>query len=190
MQRTATATIVVVKRTSAVAVAATERLYVMPPEPISLRVLADFASEAIHLDLLKPAQVVVWADLLIAECQMPPVWMIDLALVDPLDPHAVIMALRGVPGESHSDHTIALLNGLVFREWQRGNLTIGQVRGIGWTLFRKEFEERDLTQWGVVVECNGEYLDEGYLSEDDMRDLIDGELAKFEEESQRLPQWA
>jgi hypothetical protein len=162
----------------------------MPTEPIGLRLLADFASDAVHFELLEPAKVIAWADSLIAGSELPPPWMMDLSLVDQSDPLAVRAALREVPGESDFGQSIRLLNGLVLREWRRKKLTIGQVRGIGWQLCRSEFERQDLSQWGVVVECEGDSLDEGYISEATMREIIDRELAPFEHDARRLPPWA
>ncbi len=118
----------------------------MPTEPIGLRLLADFASDAVHFELLEPAKVVAWADSLIAGSELPPPWMMDLSLVDQSDPLAVRAALREVPGESDFSQSIRLLNGLVLREWRRKKLTIGQVRGIAWQLYRSEFERQDLSQ--------------------------------------------
>lgn len=171
-------------------------IMVMPKEPIGLRVLADFASDAVHFALLEPAKVVAWADSLIADSQVPPPWMIDLSLVNLSDPLAVRAALREVPGASDPPQSIGLLNGLVLREWRHGKLTIGRVRGIGWQLYRSEFERHDLSQWGdlrqwgVVVECIGESLDEGHISEFTMREIIDRELSAFEQDARRLPSWA
>ncbi|HEV7298407.1 MAG TPA: hypothetical protein VGN72_03515 [Tepidisphaeraceae bacterium] len=48
-----------------------------------VRVLADFASNAVLFDLLDPAKVVAWADLLIAGLEILPPWMMDLSLADP-----------------------------------------------------------------------------------------------------------
>ena len=162
----------------------------MPTEPIGTRVLADFASDAVHFELLEPAKVIAWADSLIAGSEMPPPWMMDLSLADQSDPLAVRAALREVPGESDVAQSVRLLNALVLREWRHGNLTIGRVRGIGWQLYRSEFERHELSQWGVVVECEGENLDEGYISEGTMREIIDRELAPFENDVRRLPPWA
>jgi hypothetical protein len=98
-------------------------------------------------------------------------------------------ALREVPGEPDVAQSLRLLNGLVLREWRQGNLTIGRVRGIGWQLYRDEFKRHDLSYWGVVVECEGESLDEGYITEDGMRSIIDRQLAPFADQADRLPPW-
>jgi hypothetical protein len=51
-------------------------------------------------------------------------------------------------------------------------------------------ERPDSSKWGVVVECKGEEMDNGYLSEAQLRDVIDNQLARFEPELRRLPDWA
>jgi hypothetical protein len=163
----------------------------MPTELIDQKILADFAAEALQFDLIKTASVVAWADELIANLDTsPPAWLVDLSLVDPLDPHAVIVALHAVPGSPNPAGSAALLNGLVLREWRFGHLTIGRVRGIGWQLYRTEFESRNTAMWGVVVECEGETLDQGLISEKKMRQIIDRELGGFEESLRQLPEWA
>ncbi len=162
----------------------------MPTEPIGLRVLADFASDALHFELLKPANVVAWADSLIAEVETPPAWLIELSLSRVSDPLSIHAALREVPGESALEESLRLLNALVWREWSRGVLTIGKVRGVGWELYRSEFEQHDLSKWGVVVECEGEALDDGHINEATMHDIIDRELARFADDVRLLPSWA
>jgi hypothetical protein len=162
----------------------------MPTKPIGLRVLADFASDAVHFELLEPAKVIAWADSMIGAADVPPPWMIDLSLADQSDPLAVRAALREVPGEPDPDQSTRLLNALVLREWQRGRLTIGRVRGIGWRLYSSELERRDLSRWGVVVECEGESLDDGSISESTLRGIIDRELVPFEADVRQLPPWA
>ena len=99
----------------------------MLTEPIGIRVLADFASDAVRFELLEPAKVVAWADALIAGSEIAPPWMMDLSLADQSDPLAVCAALREVPGESDVSQSLRLLNGLVLREWRHGNLTIGRA---------------------------------------------------------------
>jgi hypothetical protein len=153
------------------------------------RILADFARDAVYFELLAPARVVAWADSLIATSKLPPPWLLDLSLVNTSDTLAVCAALRAVPGDPDLKTSLQLLNALVLREWRMGHLTIGQVRGIGWKLYRDEFENGDAARWGIVVECRGELLDDGYVSADQMRAIIDDELARFELDLQCLPSW-
>jgi hypothetical protein len=164
----------------------------MPTEPTDQKVLADFAADALRFDLIKTAGVVAWADEMITNLDAaPPAWLVDLSLADPLDPHALIVALHAVPGSPNSAASVALLNGLVLREWRFGHLTIGRVRGIGWRLYRAEFESGDTGMlWGVIVECEGETLDQGLISQKKMREIIDRELGRFEESLLQLPEWA
>jgi|HubBroStandDraft_4_1064222.scaffolds.fasta_scaffold125761_1 hypothetical protein len=157
---------------------------------IGQRVLADFAFYALRFKLIEAAKVVSWADELIADSKSPPPWMVDLSLVDKSDPHATLVLLRQVPGEPNLEESLDLLNGLVLREWRNGRLTIGEVRGIGWVLYMDNVERPDSSKWGVVVECKGEEMDNGYLSEAQLRDVIDNQLARFEPELRRLPDWA
>ena len=157
---------------------------------IDLRVLADFAAHAVHFKLLDAARVIAWADSMIAGWDgPPPPWLMDLSLVDATDELAVCGALREVPGAASPEESLALLNGLVLREWQGGRLTIGAVRGIGWSLHRSEFEQHDPSRWGVVVECEGELVDDGLISEADMRARIDRELDQFIAQLRGLPEW-
>ncbi|QOV91681.1 hypothetical protein [Humisphaera borealis] len=158
--------------------------------PLDLRVLAQFASDAIHFELLDPANVIVWADSLIAESDIPPPWLIDLSLVDPSDSLAVRAALRAVPGEPDVDQSDRLLNSLVLREWQRGKLTTQRICTIGWQLYTRDPDRRELTQWGVVVDHSGEQLDDGCISKETMRETIDQELVPFADDVPRLPPWA
>jgi hypothetical protein len=157
---------------------------------IGQRVLADFALYALRFKVIEAAKIVSWADELIANSESPAPLMIDLSLVDNSDPHSILVLLRQVPGEPNLEESLDLLNGLVLREWRNGRLTIGGVRGIGWVLYMDNVERPDSSKWGVVVECKGEEMDDGYLSEAHMRDLIDHELARFEPELRRLPHWA
>ena len=157
---------------------------------IGQRVLADFALYALRFKLIEAAKIVSWADALIAESEFPAPWMIDVSLVDKSDAHAILVLLRQVPGEPKLQDSLALLSALVLREWRSGRLTIGEVRGIGWVLYMDNVERPDSSKWGVVVECQGEELDAGYLSEAELRGVIDKELARFEPDLQRLPGWA
>jgi hypothetical protein len=81
-----------------------------------------------------------------------------------------------------------MLNAIVLREWRYGHLTIGKVRGVGWQLHSR-FEQRELVKWGVIVECEGEFLDDGHISETKMRGVIERELAPFENIIAILPPW-
>ena len=157
---------------------------------LDLKVLADFAAQAIHFVLLDPTNVVAWADRQIAAGEIPPPWLIDLSLVNPEDPMAVQSALRAVPGEPDPQQSLLLLNALVLRDWRRGRLSIGRVCGIGWQLYRDQYERGDDTNaWGVVVECNGDELDNGFISQAEMRQIIDFELGRFAGYLPRLPSW-
>jgi hypothetical protein len=158
----------------------------MAKELTGQRVVADFAAYVLRFGLLQPAQVIAWADALIAHSDVAAPWMLDLSLVDKSDPHAVVAQLRRVPGDSNLRESIDLLSGLVLRQWKGGRLTIGDVRGIGW---RVHLEHPDCCHWGAAVECRGEELDDGHISEADMREVIDRELASFWPELQRLPSW-
>lgn len=162
----------------------------MPLDLLNVRVFADFASDALHFKLLDPDNVIAWADSMIAESSIPPDWLMDLSLADRSDTLSVCSALRNVPGRPDPEKSLRLVNALVLREWRLGRLPIGQVRGIGWQLYRSEFEQSDLSKWGVIVECQGESLDAGDIPESTMREVIDRELGIFDEYIQALPPWA
>lgn len=161
----------------------------MEIDPSNCRVVADFATYAIEFNLVAPAAVVVWADEMIAAGDVPPPWLLDLALVDTHDESAVMLALRAVPGVPDRDLTFALVGGLVLGRWRANCLTIGDVRGIGWRLYRREFEDHDTRHWGVNIELEGEALDDGHLTQGQMRAVIDRELAAYEPQLALLPAW-
>lgn len=161
----------------------------MSPD-MSYRILADFALDAVYHRLIEPVCVVAWVDSLIAATDSPAEWMIDLSLVDQKDLLAILQALRAVPGEHDYRESLTLLNGLICREWHRGRLTIGGVRGIGWELHRCYFDVAHLCDWGIAIEDAGCSLEEGWISEEKVRRIIKQELSRFEQDVQRLPPWA
>jgi hypothetical protein len=161
----------------------------MPTAP-TYRVLADFAYDALYLRLIKPEQVVAWADSMIAATEAPPEWMIELSMVDQSDILAIFEKLRAVPGQP-GDQSLSLLNGLVWREWSRNNLTIGRVRGIGWEIHRRHPGRLDYTSWGIAVDDDfGVSLDEGHITEAQMCDAISRLLGAFSQDALALPHWA
>jgi hypothetical protein len=155
---------------------------------VSIKDLAEFARLGLRFHILTPSAVVEWADRLIAESDVPAPWVIDLSLSRPND---VEDRLRRVPGEPQLDMATRLFLGLVRRRWREGRLTIGEVRGIGWSL------HCDLAlpapggraDWGVCLEAEGEEFDQGWRTEADLRESIEEKLAQYADIESWLPNW-
>jgi hypothetical protein len=158
------------------------------PTELSYRAIADFAEDAICFSLIGPTRVVAWADSLIAEVETPLEWMIDLSMVDQSDPAAIEGALRAVPGQSDWNKSLALLNGLVLREWRRGILTMLRVCAIGWQQYLRH-PDLEVTHWAVDTEDAASSLQLGSISETEMRAIINRNLAQFEPAAVLLPAW-
>ncbi len=162
----------------------------MAPESTDLRLHADFAADAVMHGLLPPARVVAWADAMIESGGLPPPWLVDLSLVNTSDVLAIRSALAAVPGKENPAAKARLLNALVLREWRAARLTIGQVRGVGWQLYLRNSERYDLAVWGAQVDHDGDALDDGLITEQQMREAIDSALASFDASINELPIWA
>jgi hypothetical protein len=163
------------------------RRLALKPNP---RDLAEFALLALRFRILAAATVIEWADGIIESGDAsPPSWVIDLALAKP---NTVEDALKRVPGEAHAELPIRLFLALVRRRWQSGRLSIGDVRGIGWRLHGELTLPTPDGQadWGVCLEAEGEELDEGWRTEDDLRISIDEKLAEYSDVEPALPDWA
>lgn len=150
----------------------------------NLKDIAEFARFAFHYSLLRDSVIVTWADSVIAGSETAPLWAIDLSLARPEE---IEEALRAVPGKPQGDLPLRLLLALVRRRWRSAGLSIGEVRGIGWDLYR-DFPERLL--WACDLEELGDLLDAGYGTEEELRTSIDEKLASYEAEEAMLPTWA
>jgi len=146
--------------------------------------LAEFARLALRYNLLGGPPVVAWADSVIAESEYAPTWAIDLALARP---QVLEEALRADPGEPQGDLPVRLLLALVRRLWRSAGLTIGQVRGIAWDLYRAS---PDQFLWGACLEVEGDLFDAGYGTEEDLRASIGEKFAPYEVDDAMLPAWA
>lgn len=149
--------------------------------------LAEFAR--LGLRFLAPASIVAWADGLIAGGGIAAPWLIDLALATP---GTIEDALKHVSGEMDGDLPTRLFLALVRRHWRSGSLTIGDVRGIGWMLHCEStlLEPDGQADWGACLEAEGDELDQGWRTEDDLRMSIDEKLAEYADLEACLPSWA
>jgi hypothetical protein len=154
--------------------------------------LALFALRAIELSLLAPTAVITWADGVILAEDEPQEWVFELSLAPRDDPHEMIVRLRHVPGVPNERFAMQLVLGLLHREWRRSRLTVGQVRSMGWRLHTRGslVALEGEADWGVILECECEELDEGRVSEREIRESIDGKLALYEQFERLLPPWA
>jgi hypothetical protein len=151
--------------------------------------LVEFARLALRFRLLAPPSIVAWADALIPDRDIPEPWLIDLALAKP---DTIDDSLRRVPCDAQGDLPMRLFLALLHRRWHSGTLTIGDVRGIGWLLHceRALPAEAGQADWGVCLEVEGEELDAGWRTEDDLRASIDEKLAEYFGLEAWLPAWA
>lgn len=161
----------------------------MSSETTELRVLADFASDALRFRLLDPAKVVAWADAMIDEVDIARPWMMDLSLANPNDPDELRAALKSVPGTPNPSQSLRLLSALVLREWREGRLTFDRLRGIGWQLHGDGFPP-GARDWGLHVEVTGEDYDNHFMTGEELDRWIESELREFEDDLTRLPPWA
>jgi hypothetical protein len=150
--------------------------------------LAEFFMLALRFHILPPSAVIDWADRTIADGDIPAPWIIELALSKP---KSVVDALRRVPGEAYAGLPTRLLLDLVRRRWRSGRLTVGDVRGIGWSLHCDLALPASGAQadWGACLEAEGEELDAGWRTEDDLRVSIDEKLAAYADGEPLLPVW-
>jgi hypothetical protein len=152
--------------------------------------LAEFARLGLRFQVLPLSSIVAWADIMILEGDIPDNWLMDLATVK--DGLTADSLLRQLPGESQFQLPLCLLLALVHRRWRAGQLTIGQVRGIGWDLHCESVLPKPDGQgdWGVCLEVEGEEFDEGWRTENSLRKSIDETLSVYSEFEQFIPAWA
>ena len=156
----------------------------------SVKDIAEFARLGIRFHVLPVSSIVTWADHMIEAGDIPANWLMDLATAK--DGETADASLRQVPGEAQPRVPMNLFLALVRRLWSKGQLTIGQVRGIGWLLHCESAlpTSKGQADWGVVLEVEGEGLDEGWCTEDSLRQSIDEKLSEYSEFDSTLPAWA
>ena len=152
--------------------------------------IAEFARIGLRFQVLPLSSVVAWADIMILEGDIPDNWLMDLATAK--DGLTADSLLRQLPGESQFQLPVCLFLALVRRRWRAGQLTIGQVRGIGWTLHCESALAKPDGQadWGVCLEVEGEEFDEGWRTKNSLRISIEEKLAVYSEFEQFIPTWA
>ena len=150
---------------------------------------AEFARLGLRFRILPPTAVTAWADGIIAETDVPPTWLVDLAMAT--DSESMENALRLVPGDAHADLAMCLFLALVYRQLRSGGLTVRDVHSIGWSLHCELALPNPDGQadWGVCLEVECEELDAGWRTEDDLRASIEQKLAQYSVHVESLPVW-
>jgi len=112
-------------------------------------------------------------------------WAIDLS-----DCNAgnVDERLRRVPGKPMKDEWEPLLLGLLSICWRQRQVTIGTMRGIGWTLYIDD-NYQDTSHWGLELECIGEGYDDGYDTLQHLTTAVDSTANSFAEYVPLVPRW-
>jgi hypothetical protein len=150
---------------------------------------AEFAQLGVRLGLLKPIQVQGWADNVILERDVPPDWAIELCTANPPE---MIGVLNTVPGQISGGMPVNLLVGLIRQLWRNGELSIPEVRKLGWRLHSEGRLEKPkgVGDWGAVLECECEELDEGYRTEAEIGASIEEQLTPYAAFEPFLSAWS
>ena len=112
---------------------------------------------ALRFHLIDCTAIRRWGDQLVTDQDSPEIWAIDLADCHVQD---VDERLRKVPGTPSNLEWQNLLCGLLSMRWQQNRLTIGTLRGVGWTLYLDD-PDSDTSRWGLELECIGDGYDDG-----------------------------
>jgi hypothetical protein len=152
------------------------------------REIAEFCLLGLRFAVLPLSAVHAWADEVIATRDEPPSWAIDLRTASVAE---ALSALNAALGSAANDLPVNLLVALVRRCWQKGELSLRDLKDIG---FQLHLDGR-LPQpsvgcdWGVVLSCEYEEFEQGYRSDDKMRASVEGKLAPYATYEHRLPGW-
>lgn len=126
-----------------------------------------------------------WGDELILSRDPAPLWAMDLAICHDWD---VDERLRRIPGTPRKDAWQNVLCGLMSLRWSQNLLTVGTMRGIGWTLYAEEGYQ-DSSHWGVKLECIGEGYDDGYGTLEALTEAANHCAQLFEQHESLVPTW-
>jgi hypothetical protein len=150
--------------------------------------LAEFARHAIRFSLLDYTSIRSWGDTILSSQAVSPLWAIELACAKASD---VDDHLRHVPGTASEDLAVCLFCALLRRRWHARQLTIGDVRDAGWYLHINDLlpPMNGESDWGVVLECEGEEFDDWWRTKDHMDASITEKLAPYAEYELLLPPW-
>jgi hypothetical protein len=122
---------------------------------------------------------------LLANQNLAPLWAIDLA---DCHIHDVDERLRRIPGTTDKSIWQKVLCGLLLLRWRQNQLTIGTMRGIGWTLYIEENCQGG-RHWGLELECIGEAYDDGRGTLDALTDAARSTARDFENFGTLVPRW-
>ena len=150
---------------------------------------AELLRYAFRHSLVSVDAVRAWGDSLIERCDVAPEWMIDIALAKTRDADAF---LGRVPDCDGVPKFVPLLCALLCRRWENDAIPIGTVRSLGWELHLADLLTETVdgfANWGVTLEVEAESLDEGWVTESDIRDLINSLLQPYQPLSGDLPEW-
>lgn len=140
---------------------------------------------ALRFHLIDHIAIRKWGDDLVTSLDSPAIWAIDLA---DCHAHDVEERLRRVPGTPNGTAWQKLLCGLISIRWQQHQLTIGTMRGIGWTLYIED-NYQDTSHWGLELECIGEGYDDGYGTLESLTNAADSTARSFEQYENLVPAW-
>jgi hypothetical protein len=158
------------------------------PDP-TLKDVAEFLGYAIHFALIDTAAVRAWGDQIILAEEAPPLWAMDVACVSPANFDEV---LRRVPGDLSADVAVNLVCSLLRRRWRANQLTVAEVRSMGWTLHcwgLLRTAPGQPTDWGAMLECALDDDRGGAERDKDLREFIGKNLEPYGKYEALLPSW-
>ena len=151
---------------------------------------AELLRYAFRYSLVDLSAIRSWGDSLIEQCEVAPEWLIDVALANGRDADTL---LKRVPDDDVADDFTPLLCAMLLSCWRDGSISIGNVRSLGWELHMANLLPEivdGFANWGVTLEVQAESLDEGWVTEAEIRDLIASQLSQYEPIIQEIPEWA
>ena|ERR1051326_5070679 len=156
--------------------------------PLGDRDLSEFCQLGLRLGAITLEVVRAWGDHVLVTRVNPPPWAIELSVADIAD---AISVLNAVKGELTSDLPTRLVIALVRRRWRRGQLSLEDVKNIGWQLHASDMLESEAAgDWGVELFCEYEEFEQGFRVQAQMRTSVEEKLAPYSKYDQYLPAWA
>lgn len=134
---------------------------------------------ALRFRTIERAAVVSWADDQIADNDRPDLWLIELSTAKEQE---IESRLRDCLGSRDEAEALNQFLGHVTRLWNTDNLSIGELRGIAWSLHCDDLlpTHDGEADWGCVLEVEGEGLDEGWISESRFRKYASESLEQYQ----------
>ncbi len=153
--------------------------------PLSAATIAKACEYALRFRLIDNHAIRCWGDEMILALDSPPVWAMDLSDCSAV---SVEERLRRVPGEPTKEEWEQLLCGLMAIRWKDRELSVGTMRGIGWTLYIDD-NYQDTSHWGLELECIGEGYDDGYGTLEGLTAAADSTAKSFTQYQAMVPRW-